>query len=132
MESPEELGYCDFCKEPFRKKKAEGQAPAPAPAVPVPSEVLAKVFPVKAIKPPSPPTEAPGIPPEFAHLDAGERIATPSAIVRYAAWGFLAIILLFGAVGMTWVLVKKRPVRPRHEKISRPAPAQPPPSTPWE
>ncbi|MBI3299195.1 MAG: hypothetical protein HYZ75_13585 [Elusimicrobia bacterium] len=107
MESPEELGYCDFCKEPFRKKKPE-PAPPPSkqPAVPVPPEVFAKLMQAKAAAEPKAAGEEAGIPAEFAHLDAGERIEGIPPGLRAAAWAFLAFVMLAG-LGLAGTLISK-------------------------
>ncbi len=109
METPDSQDWCDFCKEPFRKKKSAAAkaetppaeaSPKPAPKkknVVVTPELLAKLQfhrtqPQRA--------EAPkgGLPPEFAHLDSGERIQRLSPSVRKMAWVFLAIVFI-------WILV---------------------------
>ena len=130
MESPEELGYCDFCKEPFRKKKPEAPPPPPKKSeVPVPPEVFAKLMQAKTQA--TPEGEKPGIPAEFAHLDAGERIERLPPWLRYFTWGFLAFIILvgLGAAGYVMIQAKRRksdthaPTYERH--VIEPGPPQP-------
>ncbi|MDE2291911.1 MAG: hypothetical protein KGL53_07500 [Elusimicrobia bacterium] len=108
METPEEPGYCDFCKEPF-KKKASAAPPAPSAGSPtaqktvdVPPEVFAKLL--AAGKPRPPEERGPvSIPPEFAHLDAGERIEPAPPVVKTLAWAFVAVIILWSAVGLFYL-----------------------------
>lgn len=79
--------WCDFCKEPFNKKKA---APPPVPAA---------VQPPPARKSPAPAAlEGPAIPPEFAGLDSGEKMPTFSPQARLAAWIVFGIALMGLAV----------------------------------
>ena len=121
METPEELGYCDFCKEPFRRK-----APEPAPkvrdTVAVPPEVMAKLLEAKN----QASVEAAGpIPPEFAALDAGERIPEFPPHVRKLAWAFLALVMFAGSLGLVYVLG-----RAQKGQAQVPPPVGPGPSTP--
>ena len=126
METPEELGYCDFCKEPFRRK-----APEPAPkvqeTVAVPLEVMAKLLEAKNQSA----AEAAGpIPPEFAALDAGERIPEFPPHVRKLAWAFLALVVFAGSLALVYTFARARPVPSRAPVPGgpeRPAPRAPDP-----
>lgn len=104
METPEAQGFCDFCKEPFRKK-----APPPEPRreekVAVPPEVMAKLL---ALKTPSEPGAPSPLPAEFAGLDSGERVPELPPGARKAAWAFLGVVLLVGAVGVSYLLLRTR------------------------
>lgn len=126
METPEERGYCDFCKEPFRRKPPP---PEPSPKAAVPPEVLAKLLDAK--RPPEVPAAvpAPGIPAEFAHLDAGERIPELPSAARKAAWLFLAATLFAGALGLAYMagLAGPRRTGARGEGLRR-VPVGPPES----
>lgn len=89
FDSPEGAQWCDFCKEPFRRK------PEPAPAAPpAPAPGAAPAVPASP-----PPPKANGaessspIPEEFSHLDPGERMPVVPPYLRYAAWLFLALWL---------------------------------------
>lgn len=126
METAEELGYCDFCKEPFRRK----EPPPPAPEkVAVPPELMAKLLEAKRAAPEAPADPGPELPPEFAALAAAERMPPVPPWARYAAWAFLAGILTFSAVGFVYVMTRPRPTPPRGEAPrARPSPPTPPPS----
>lgn len=121
METPEEPGYCDFCKEPFRRKAPEPE-PKPRETVAVPAEVMAKVLEAKkqaAVESAGP------IPPEFAALDPGERIPQVPSQVRQLAWAFLALVLLAGSLGLVYVLG-----RAQKGQALVPTPVGPGPSAP--
>ncbi|MBI4346381.1 MAG: hypothetical protein HY553_05975 [Elusimicrobia bacterium] len=77
FENPDEAGWCDFCKEPFRRAKA-----APANGA---HDVA-----------------------DFKDLDAGERIPTIPAWVRWFAWGFLGLWFLWGMILLGFYLGKQR------------------------
>ncbi len=124
FETPEAHGYCDFCKEPFRKKPEPAKAPKPQPKVEVPPAVMAKLLEVSAEtgKHAGPPA---AIPLEFAHLDAGEKIAGPSALLRAAAWMFLSGVLAAGTAAGLYAVHKRKAMRRRRAPPSlesRPAP----------
>ncbi|MCX5788147.1 MAG: hypothetical protein NTX64_06515 [Elusimicrobia bacterium] len=87
FDSPEGAEWCDFCKEPFRKKKAPKPPPAPLPPAPAPAEAK--------------PADSGSVPSEFTGFETGERIPIVPGWVRIAAWGFLALwallpLLVFG------------------------------------
>lgn len=103
METPSELGYCDFCKEPFRRKAPE---PKPAEKVEVPAAVMAKVLEAKLAG--AADGGSGGIPPEFASLDAGERIPELPPIARKLAWAFLALIVFWTGVGLIIMMNRAR------------------------
>lgn len=137
METPEELGYCDFCKEPFRRKAPEPE-PKPKETVAVPPEVMAKVLEAKT----QPSAQAAGpIPPEFAALDAGERIPEIPPHVRKLAWAFLALVVFAGCLGLVYMLARARqvPVRvpvpvgpgPSSQPMPDPQPSEPVPVGPF-
>lgn len=137
METPEELGYCDFCKEPFRRKAPEPE-PKPKETVAVPPEVMAKVLEAKT----QASAKAAGpIPPEFAALDAGERIPQFPPHVRKLAWAFLALVVFAGSLGLVYMLARARqvPVRvpvpvgpgPSSQRMPDPQPSEPVPVGPF-
>lgn len=108
METPEERGYCDFCKEPFRRKPPP---PQPRPRAAVPPEVMAKLLEAKRAPEAQEPAPPSGIPAEFAHLDAGERIPELPAAARKLAWFFLAAIVLAGGLGLSYFAGRAGPRR---------------------
>lgn len=89
FESPAEAPYCDFCKEPFRPKTPKPppsvpQSASPKPAAPanlleLPEEALAK------------------LPPGFVLKDE-EKVPSLPRWLRWAAWAFLGLWLLAGAI----------------------------------
>jgi hypothetical protein len=96
FESPDEAEWCDFCKEPFRKKAAS--PPPPTAAKPTPA---APAFDAATLSSPRKAEKNGSLPPEFAHLDPGERIPILPPWVRLAAWGlltfwFVAAMVVFG------------------------------------
>lgn len=128
FETPDAQGWCDFCKEPFRRaQKKDAPAPAetapasaaPAPAAPAPVPAKPSIAPVSETKPapegaakPAASAEgaAPKLTPEQAfellRLDPGERIPAVSPALRYGAYGFLLVCLLWAAA-MTMVLMNR-------------------------
>ncbi|MFA6029333.1 MAG: hypothetical protein WC969_05740 [Elusimicrobiota bacterium] len=124
FETPDAQGWCDFCKEPFRRTQKDAPASAepahaapPAPVVPAPAPAKspAIVPSAPAAVPASPAgsasTEpAPKLTPEQAfellRLDPGERIPPVSPALRYAAYGFLLVCLLWAAA-MTMILMNR-------------------------
>lgn len=108
FETDEEQGWCDFCKEPFRKKKAP-EAPKPgaadaaqkpqekAPALEASPKGAAAAVPVEAAQP--------GVLSKLTAEQAfellksmpQERIPEIPPIVRYAAWilwGLICLLML--------------------------------------
>lgn len=110
METPEEQGFCDFCKEPFRRK-APPSEPVKPEKVPVPPEVMAKLLAMKSPAGSADPAE-PDLMAEFARLDAGDRIPEVSPAVRKLAWGFLAAVLLAAALGTAYLMTRPRRIPP--------------------
>ncbi|MFH2204099.1 MAG: hypothetical protein ABIJ96_13345 [Elusimicrobiota bacterium] len=109
FETPDAQHWCDFCKEPFRKKEEPRAVPA-QPPVKIAPELLSKLAEVKkeacSVK------DAGGIPPEFAHLDTGGKIEGFSPFLRSLAYGFLAFcILLMVVVGFLAMSRERRKVR---------------------
>lgn len=98
FETPDAQGWCDFCKEPFKRPaKAE---PAPPPPPPAPPKEPA---PAKEAKPPMSDEEI------FALLrkdTASERPAPSPFNTRYLAWGFFGLVV-FWMVVMSFFLVQK-------------------------
>lgn len=99
FETPDGQAWCDFCKHPFRAKPEKDPPSEKKPALLSP-DVLLKLDQVKSetsgqVKE--------GIPPEFAHLDSGEKIPEVPPIARYLAWGILAVVVLWAIVGMVWI-----------------------------
>lgn len=129
METAEELGYCDFCKEPFRRKDPP---PKPPDAVAVPPELMAKLLEAKRDPPPSPAGPVPELPPEFAQLASAERMPAVPPWARTLAWAFLAAVLALSAVGSLYVMTRPRPTPPRGgaDRVPPALPAQPPPAPP--
>lgn len=120
METPEEIGYCDFCKEPFRRKPPPPEPEPEAEKVALAPEVMAKVLEAKRASAASASGEPGGIPPEFAGLDAGERIPEIPPQARKLAWAFLAIVVLWTAVGIIYLM--KHPTRGLPKVPRLPAP----------
>ena len=98
FDSPDDAGWCDLCKEPFRRKAAAPPPPVPLPPVPVAAA-------------PAPPAPRPGgasdVPVEFEGFDPGERIPVIPRWVKYCAWAFLAMWALVALVVFGFVLGKK-------------------------
>lgn len=94
FDSPDDAAWCDFCKEPFRKRSPQpselepGRPPAPVPAEPKRNG-------------------APRLE-EFAHLDAGERMPILPSWVRGVAIAIVAIWLLVGFVVLGFYVGKQR------------------------
>ena len=134
FETPEEQGHCDFCKEPFRRKAEPPRNAKAQPKVDIPPAVMAKLMEVRVEgkKSAGPPAV---IPPEFAHLDAGERLPGASALLRFAAWTFLATVILIG-VAASLVAVQRRkaaaskPARRDSAPLRAVPPAPSPPPAP--
>jgi len=120
METPEELGYCDFCKEPFRRKPAPAEQ-RPKEEVAVPPQVMAKLLAAKRTAEAAPAGPVGTIPPEFAALDDGGRIPEVPASARKLAWIFLASVLLLGAVALTYMAARS----PRRLPLPMPPPLPP-------
>jgi len=95
FETPDGQAWCDFCKEPFRTKSGPQQK-----AVPVSPDVLRKLHQVSSE---SSGQVKEGIPPEFAHLDSGEKIPEVPPLARRLAWGILAAVILWAVAGMFWI-----------------------------
>jgi hypothetical protein len=135
METAPELGYCDFCKEPFRRKDPPPKAPE---KVAVPPDLMAKLLEAKRAAPEPPAGPGPDLPPEFAQLAAAERMPAVPPMVRYLAWAFLAGILTLSAVGFVYVMTRPRPKAPADgappgrppRREAPPAPAAPPADLP--
>jgi hypothetical protein len=131
METAEELGYCDFCKEPFRRKDPPPKAPE---KVAVPPELMAKLLEAKRAAPERAAGAGPELPPEFAELAAAERMPAVPPWARYSAWAFLAAVLTLSAVGFVYVMTRPRPKSPPRVEVPRPPPppADLPPGVPDE
>jgi len=141
FDTPEEQGYCDFCKEPFRKPEQPALPPArkledldqpaakPAEKVPLTPEMLAKLMQAGiSPKTPAPASGEPLIPPEFAHLDSGEKLPQIPPAARKLAWVFLGICVLWILAGTAWLLMNSERIAAGAAKKSRPprsAPAIP-------
>ncbi len=146
METSDAQDWCDFCKEPFRKKSeaakaaeqpsskpaqeslkpsTEAQKP-PAKESPKPSdkdsevaitpELLAKLQLHQTRSESVDPTRG-EIPSEFLHLDAGERIPTVSPAVRKTAWVFLTIVFIWIIVFTAIILSKGDPSANKGAKV---------------
>ena len=113
FETPDAQAWCDFCKEPFRGKGSESISPPPAAvaAAGVPAAVMAKLMAEGGRSKGEP--GAGEIPPEFLHLDAGEKVPAVPPIVRQLAWAFLVIIGLWMAVGCLWLIRRAGDIRAR-------------------
>lgn len=136
MATPDAQDWCDFCKEPFRKKKsaaakaavqpqaqpaqkspppaAEAEKSAPEKKVVITSELLAKL---QCHQTQSKRAAAPqgALPPEFAHLDSGERIQQLPPSVRKMAWVFLAIVFIWIVVFTVIILRRGDPNTGSHK-----------------
>jgi len=112
FETPDEQAWCDFCKEPLRKRRPaaapaaaapQGESVPPAKTVPVPDEVWKKLMSVRAE---GTPASAPsgGIPAEFAGLDTGGALPAVPPAVRKGAWVFLGICVLWIFFAIFWMI----------------------------
>ncbi|MFH1724694.1 MAG: hypothetical protein ABII00_08735 [Elusimicrobiota bacterium] len=134
FETPDAQGWCDFCKEPFRKKAAEragDRTPAireapdvrdaeaviavPDPVelkktVPVPQHVLEML---KRQRAEATIPEKVEIPPEFADLDPGGRVPQAPPLARKLAWVFLGICVLWIFVATIWMVRNKERIAAR-------------------
>ena len=90
FESPEGALWCDFCKEPFKKKAA----PAPSP------DQEPRLGP-EALK---------LTPEELAFLDDSGKIPSLPPWVRYAAWALVGIWLVWGLIAGA-LLLRRRQAR---------------------
>lgn len=111
FETPDSQAWCDFCKEPFKGKGSSAAAPPPAlPArVEVPAALMAKLLAERGRSEGEPGAGA--IPPEFLHLDAGEKVSGFPPIVRQLAWVFLFIVGFWMLVGCLWLLKRGADIR---------------------
>ena len=100
FDSADGAQWCDFCKEPFNKKKAP--QPVPASPTPAPGPLLPKG--AEAL-----------IPPEFVGLDAGEKVPTLPRWVRPAAWAIVALWVVWGVALLGYYLGK---AQPRQEPVA--------------
>lgn len=143
FETSDEQGWCDFCKEPFRKRASgAGESPqeaAPSPSgtaraelplrgkVKVPAEVMRKLMEAKTSEERKP--VDPGIPAEFSGLDAGERMPEVSSNVRKLAWAVLFVIVFWMIAGTVYMFMKGSAIRTGKAPVSRngpvPGPAEP-------
>ena len=96
FETPDSQGWCDFCKEPFRRSAQPEPAARkePVPASPErPSET-----PPSAPSVPVDPASAGNLSSEkifdLLRLDSQERVPTAPPSARYLAWAFLAVMSL--------------------------------------
>lgn len=106
METPEEQGFCDFCKEPFRKKAPPPKPVQPAP-IKVPPEVFQKLLEAKNVDK-GDGIKRQDIPPEFTGLDSGGNIEGLPPYARKAAWAFLGLILLWSVVGTIYFAMRAK------------------------
>lgn len=101
FDSPDEAKWCDFCKEPFRKKTTDA-APAEEPAPPAPAAQpkrpsLKYYQPVPAKQPPAAsPAPAPSVP--AIELKDDEKVPAVPPWFRYAAWAFLGVWVVAGMI----------------------------------
>lgn len=119
FETPIEQGYCDFCKEPF-KKEASVSSAEPPKKVDVPPSVLAKLLEDKkeSRSESKPKKDLGDIVKEFAHLDAGGKVEEVSPLVRQMAWAFLAILVIWMLIAMMWMVNRASSIR--DARTSRP------------
>lgn len=133
METSDAQEWCDFCKEPFRRKKKSEAAKAaeqpkaqppqesPKPAVKdnkgvLTPELLAKLQAQRTQSQVVDPTRG-EIPAEFLHLDTGERIPVVSPAVRKLAWGFLTIVFIWVIVFTAIILSRGGPSADKGAKV---------------
>jgi hypothetical protein len=111
FDTPDTQSWCDFCKEPFRKKA--DSAPAPRPdikaKVDIPPAVLAKLL--KAKDEVFEKKDAGPIPSEFLHLDTGGKIGGAPPYAKKMAWVFVAIIFVWTGIGLIWLMGKTRRIK---------------------
>ncbi|MFA6003998.1 MAG: hypothetical protein WC881_08010 [Elusimicrobiota bacterium] len=104
--SPESAQWCDFCKEPFNKKRAvpavkestpqTPAAPTPPAAPPAAQPAVSPTETSPATKNKAPAKKDPWaeIPPEFLLLDKGGDMPKLPPWFRYASWGVLAAVTI--------------------------------------
>lgn len=100
FESAEGAQWCDFCKEPFNKKRPEAApAPEPKPATPPPAlgPISLEDLPREALA---------KLPAELLPGMDGERIPEPPKWLKPLAYAFLGLVLL-AAAGLTLLFILK-------------------------
>jgi hypothetical protein len=115
MDNAPDAQWCDFCKEPFRKKtdvpKAQEASPVTTPqqgstASNEPEKELSPELMRKLAAQKDRINENPGaggIPQEFSQLDHGEKMPSLSPAIRQFAWAFLFICVFWAVVGGIWL-----------------------------
>lgn len=133
FDSPESAQWCDFCKEPFRRKEAKLPESPPLPAAPPGPKLTYRVPPTVAAqeraksspaadKPPAMPDD---LPPE-AHqrltaalsVEEAEKVPAAPKWVRWAAWAFLGIWFIAGMI-LTGVMLGRQKLQ---QQTQAPAP----------
>jgi hypothetical protein len=112
FESADDAQWCDFCKEPFNKKKGEKPAPAPIPeakpANPAPPSALGPVsledLPREALA---------KLPPNLLPGQDGEKIPEAPKWLKPFAISFLAVVAIAAALLTMVFVVKIRRLPPR-------------------
>jgi len=133
FETPQEQGYCDFCKEPFKKRPASepvkpppAAAPPrgehPAPEVKLTPEILGKLLGAKDAA--AGDARAGEIPPEFAHLDTGGQVPEIPPAARKLAWVFLGILMFWILLGTVWMLMNADTIAANASQKTRPPAAR--------
>ncbi|MBI5202614.1 MAG: hypothetical protein HY925_13570 [Elusimicrobia bacterium] len=112
MESAAEAAWCDFCKEPF-KKVLKDSPESSIPGAPPPAPVKLNGKPLSNIN--------------LRGLDPGERIPVLPPWARYAAWAFLAMWAIGGALLLGYYAAAERKAV---ESSPLPEPSLRPPNIP--
>ncbi|MFA6093391.1 MAG: hypothetical protein WCU88_06100 [Elusimicrobiota bacterium] len=108
FETPEEQGWCDFCKEPFRRRTAEPAARADLPAAPVPAAAAAAPpLPKGGPLPPAAAAQSPLSEEQISELLRQDREQIPEAspALRYVSWAFavfIAVLCVTTTIFLIW------------------------------
>jgi len=99
FESAEGAQWCDFCKEPFAKKRPQAASPAaPAPAAPAPVPISLEGLPPEAVE-----KLSAGLTP-----DQEEKLPLAPRWLRPLALAFVGIVLFSTALLSLLVVMKMR------------------------
>ncbi len=121
MDAPDEAGWCDFCKEPFRKKPALASIPAPAPeskAKPGPDDPAVQAALARVAD-------------ELRKDSAGLAVPRAPSWFRPAAYAFTLGLLALTAVLVVMTISRARQMAPASQDQSGlPGVAMPVPKSP--
>ncbi len=101
FESADDARWCDFCKEPFRKKASASAAPAVAAApppqpAPRPLSATSRIEPSDDAKPVDP--KVLQLVKQLSATGDGLTLPKTPGYMKYLAWAFLASWLLTGCI----------------------------------